>query len=141
MSVLNLRQEHPEAVAEIESAAREGMITSQAAAEAQATAVTAAVAEEQTRIMGLVTATMGEETGTKFAAVVSAGLTAEQATALGIRCAVSESSVDEASRAAILAGIKDAAPGALKGAQPTGGEAEAKSAAVSAIAAGGSVKQ
>jgi len=138
MDARTLRQEHPEAVAEIESAAREGMITNQAAAEAQAAAVTAAAAAEQSRIMGLVTATMGEETGNRFAGVVSAGLTAEQATSLGISCAPPAGAADDASRAAILEGLKGAAPAGLKGVQPAGAESEARKSAVSVIAQGGS---
>jgi len=137
-TVPELINEHPDLVADIEQAARSGMV-----AQADATQVTAeAVAAERSRILGLHAATHGEEAGNKFAAVVAAGLDAEQATALGITIgatATLETTLDETSRAAILQGLKDAAPEGLKGAQPTGEQAE-RAAAVSAIAAGGSRK-
>lgn len=110
MDAQTLRQEHPEAVAEIESAAREGMITNQAAAEAQAAAVTAAITAERTRILGLSAVVMGVEACARLTTVVESGITAEQATALG----VTAQSGDAASRAAILDAITTAAPAGLK---------------------------
>lgn len=146
MDARTLKQEHPEAVAEIEAAAREGMITQQAAASGgsgpmcgtcsckdctsgecsnctknphekdphHAAAFSRGAAAEQTRVLGLVSAAFGEDTGKKFAAVAGKGLSADDMAALGISFAPSESG-DAASRAAILAAVIAGAPAGLKG--------------------------
>jgi len=136
MTIEELRNENPDLVAEIEQAARSGMVAQADATQATAEAVTA----ERSRILGLHAATHGEEAGNKFAAVVAAGLDVEQASALGITIGITatlETTLDEESRSAILQGIKAAAPAGLKGTLPAGEKAE-REAAVSAIAAGGS---
>jgi signal peptide peptidase SppA len=135
MNITELRENHPELVAQIESDARTGMVAESAVQEA--------TAAETTRLLGLVTATMGEETGTKFGAVVASGLTAEQATTLGItvNAAGTESQADLESRAAILKGIQGVAPEGMQGIKPADAAAEARTSAVSAIAAGGSIKK
>lgn len=136
MTIEELRNENPDLVAEIERAARVGML---AQADADA-ALALAVSTERTRILDLHAATHGSEAGGKFAAVVNAGLEAEQVKALGVTVAPAgtlDAAADEASRQAILQGLKDAAPEGLKNAKPAGEQAE-RAAAVSAIAAGGS---
>jgi signal peptide peptidase SppA len=138
MKLEDLRNENPDLVAEIERAARVGMVVQADVDTALATAVTA----ERSRILDLHAATHGEEAGEKFAAVVTAGLNAEQVKALGVTVgptATLDATVDEASRAAILQGLKDSAPEGLKNAKPAGEQAD-RAAAVSAIAAGGSKK-
>lgn len=110
MDAQTLRQEYPEVVAEIESAAREGMITNQAASEAQAAAVTAATAAERSRVLGLSAVVMGADATARLTTVVESGITAEQATALGVTAGTG----DAASRAAILDAITNAAPAGLK---------------------------
>lgn len=134
MNMQELKDNHPELVAQIESDARTGMVTEAAAQEA--------TAAENTRLLGLVSATMGEETGKKFSAVAASGLTVEQATTLGITvsAASAETKTDLESRAVILKGIQDAAPEGMQGIKPADKAAEDRSSAVSAIAAGGSIK-
>lgn len=138
MDITQLRENHPDLVAQIEADARQGMI---AAAEA-ATATATAVAAEQSRVCGLVTAAFGGEPGKKLSAVAAKGLTAEDVSTLGITFAASstETTLDEASRAAILQAIKDGSVKGLNGIQPVAGEAAERSAAASGIAAGGKRK-
>jgi len=135
MNLQELKDNHPELVAQIESEARTGMVAE--------TAVQEATVAENTRLLALVSATMGEETGTKFSAVAASGLTAEQATTLGITvsAASTETKTDMASRTAILQGLQAVAPEGMQGIKPADKAAEARSSAVSAIAAGGSIKQ
>lgn len=135
MDITQLRENHPDLVAQIETEARQGMIAQVDAATAQALAVAA----EQTRVCSLVTAAFGEESGQKLSAVAAKGLTAEDVSTLGITFAASapETGGDEASRAAILQGLKNAAPAGLNGVQPVAGTAEERSTVVSGIAAGG----
>ena len=135
MTLEELREQNPDLVAQIEAAAREGMI---AKADAD-TQCTEAVSAENERLIGLVSAAFGEESGTKFKAVAAKGLTAEDLQDLGITLAQVQEG-DAESRAAILAGLSDAAPNGLNTAQPEGGEAAERKQAVSAIAAGGSVQ-
>lgn len=84
------------------------------AVEDQKEAISAAVTAERDRITGLASAAFGEESGTKFATIVSAGLNAEQVSALGISIGVSASTADAESRNQILAAIKEG------GQQPVG---------------------
>lgn len=138
MDITQLKENHPDLVAQIVTEARQGMIAAAEAATAQALAVTA----EQSRICGLVTAAFGEEPGKKLSAVAAKGLTAEDVSTLGITFAAStaETTGDEASRAAILQAIKDGAAKGLNGVQPIAGEAAERSAMASGIAAGGKRK-
>lgn len=134
MNIEQLRENHPDLVAQIESEARNGMVT--------VAAVQEAATAEQTRLLSLVSATMGDDTGNRFAAVVTSGLTADQATALGVSLipAGHESIMDAESRAAILAGIQSAAPTGMQGLKPADSGEEERTSVVSAIAAGGSIK-
>lgn len=135
MTITELRETHPELVAQIESEARNGMVAETALQEAAAT--------EQTRLLALVSATMGADTGNRFGAVVAAGLTAEHAATLGVTLtpAGQAQSLDAETRAAILAGIQSAAPAGMQGIKPADSEFEERTSAVSAIAAGGSIRQ
>lgn len=138
MNIQELRNEHPDLVAQVEQEARAGMV---AQAEAD-TALATAVSTERSRILDLHAATHGEEAGGKFAAVVNAGLNADQVKELGVNVvptADAAANVDEASRQAILEGLQAAAPNGLKNTK-SGGEQAERSAAVSVIAAGGSRK-
>lgn len=136
MDLTQLRNEHPELVSQIENEARTGMIAVAEATSAQAVAVTA----EQTRMVALVAATMGEETGAKLGAIAAKGLTGEDVKDLGIVLSTTAESsvVDKESRAAILQGLHAVAPEGVKGAKLVAGEAAERTAAASAIAAGGS---
>ena len=138
MNLETLKENHPDLVSQIESEARQGMVSVADASTAQA----AAVAAEQSRVCGLVTAAFGEASGTKLAAVAAKGLTADDVASLGITFAASaaDSSADEASRAAILSALKNVAPEGLKGVQPAAGEAADRSAAAKTIAAGATRK-
>lgn len=137
MTIAELKENHPALVAQIEEDARRGMIAEDEAANRQAAALQEFATTERSASAALVTTLFGEEPGKKFAAVVDAGLNSDQVKTLGISLAVDESTVDTESRTAILAGLKDAAPAGLTGLKATG-EAAERTAAVSAIAAGGS---
>jgi signal peptide peptidase SppA len=96
MDLEKLKADHPDLVAQIEAAAREGMV------------VVATVTEERGRICALVSAAFGEEPGKKFAAVVEKGLTAEDIQSFGITFGGNESSTaDIESRKEILDGLKE----------------------------------
>lgn len=139
MNITELKELHPDLVAQIESEALQDMISA-----TEATASTnLAVSAEQERICSLVSAAFGEESGKKLTAVAAKGLTAEDVTTLGISFAAEApgSQSDEASRAAILAALQQAAPEGLKGVQPVAGAEADKAAAVNVIAAAGSAKR
>jgi signal peptide peptidase SppA len=129
MNIEILRADHADLVEQITSAAKAGMIESTEAEKA----TTAAVAAERSRIMELVSASFGAEPAAKLSAVVEKGLTAEEMQTLGIIvCAPPEPDSSEA----MLAALKNVAPQGLNPLQPQGNEE--RSAAISAIAAGGS---
>jgi signal peptide peptidase SppA len=102
MDMKTLKAEHPDLVTQIETEARAGMVLATVAATAQATAVSA----ESTRILSLVSATLGAETGDKISAIAGANLSAEQITSLGITVAPAASG----EQAKMLAAITGAAP-------------------------------
>lgn len=134
MTLDELRDKHPDLVAQVEAQAREGMI---AQAEAD-TARTEAVAAENTRIMDLVQAAIGEESAGKIRAAADKGLSAEDLQSLGVNLAPPTTGGGD--RQAILDALHNAAPTGLHAGNTQTGEAAEKQAAVSAIAAGGSVK-
>jgi hypothetical protein len=134
MNLDELRDKHADLVAQVEAQAREGMI---AQAEAD-TARTEAVAAENTRIMDLVQAAIGEEGAGKIRAAADKGLTAEDLQSLGVNLAPAASGAGD--RQAILDALHNAAPTGLHTGNAQTGETAEKQAAVSAIAAGGSVK-
>lgn len=125
MTKAEILEQFPEAAAEI---------AADAAADNQAsgkkTGTESAVA--------LVSATMGEEIGGKFKALIESGISSEQATALGIKIESSAVVNDEASRAAILAGIQAAAPSGVNGGKAVENETADKAAAIAAMVSGGS---
>jgi signal peptide peptidase SppA len=86
--------------------------------------------------IALVTATMGDTVGGKIKALVETGITAEQATALNIKIESGDVVNDEASRAEILAALKNAAPVGVQGSKATE-EATERAAALASIAEGG----
>jgi signal peptide peptidase SppA len=86
MTIEQLKEENPDLVAQIETEARKGMITQAAADTARSEAVTA----ETTRVMGVVTAAVGEETGKKLQTIVAANLDGEQVAALGLSASGSQ---------------------------------------------------
>lgn len=92
MDAKELREKYPGVVAEIENAARVGMVDE------------ARVTDERNRVVSLVAAAFGEEPGAKFGAVVEKGLSADDLKTLGISFAVAgaDSNVDEKSRKEIL---------------------------------------
>ena len=136
ITLATLKKDHPDLVAQIEAAAREGML----ARADHETALAAARSEERTAIVALHGAVFGEETGGKFAAIVETGVSAETAKALGVNLAAPAVNGDEASRQKILEGLHNAAPAGLKPGETEASEATERKAAASAIAAGGSVK-
>ena len=100
MDVKELREKHPGVVAEIETAARAGMVEEKE--------VGAKVATERTRVIALVAAAFGEEPGAKFGAVVEKGLSADDLKTLGISFAVAgDNASDKESRKEILDALKD----------------------------------
>lgn len=115
MTVAELRAEHPDLVSQIEAAAREGMIT-QADHDSALTAARAEAASAGAStpplasLLALHGAVFGAEANKKFAALVETGITADQATALGI----TSSSGESESRSAILEALTNAASGGVK---------------------------
>lgn len=137
LTIEAMKKDHPELLAQIETAARVGMIATAEAATAQAQAVTA----ESTRVLALVSATLGAETGKKLETIVSANLSAEQVTALGLNIAPPVATAEGQTQAEMLAAITNVAPAGVKAvAGKTDTAAEERKSTVSAIAAGGSVK-
>lgn len=132
----SLRKDHPDLVARIEADARQGMI-------AQADHEQAITAARQ-GVLDLHAAVYGEEPAAKFKAVVDSGATADMAKALGVDLSAKDDATDQddgqatdqASRQAILAGLKDSAADPLKGRKAASGEDAERSALAKAIAAG-----
>ena len=108
MTEQELREKHPDLVAGIEEKARQGMITQADADSAKQQAVTA----ENERVMTLVTAAVGEETGKKIAAASAKGLTAEDLTALGIDLSATGQQTEQGQ---MLEAITNAASKGVKG--------------------------
>jgi signal peptide peptidase SppA len=134
MDLATLKKDHPELLAQIEAAARQGMI---AQAEADAARIEATAAES-TRILALVTAAVGEESGKRIAAAAAKGLTAEDLAALGVNLA--PVAAVGATETQMLAAITAAASPGVGALAVKGTEDDARTSAVSAIAAGGSKK-
>ncbi|MGE4544210.1 MAG: S49 family peptidase [Pedobacter sp.] len=133
MTLLELREKHPDLVAQIETEASAGMITQAAADTARAEAVTA----ESTRVMSLVQAAIGEEGAGKIRAAADKGLTADDLQALGVSLApVATGDADLATRNAMLEGITGAAPAALRTGNAVTGEAAEEQVVTNAILAG-----
>lgn len=112
-----LRAEHADLVAQIETAARTGMVAQADHESALATARSDAAASARTGLLALHGAVFGAEASTRFTAIVESGVTADQAKTLGITATAGG---DEASRAAILQALHAAAPDALRPAQVQG---------------------
>jgi signal peptide peptidase SppA len=134
MDLATLKENHPDLVAQIEAAARQGMI---ALAEAE-TARTEAVAGERGRVLALVTAAVGEESGKRISAAAEKGLTAEDLAALGVNLAPVAAAGETEQQ--MLAAITGAADKGVSGSVVKPGDADQRKSAVSAIAAGGSIK-
>lgn len=134
MTIEELREQHPDLFAQVENDARLGMISQADADSAQ----TQAVSGEQTRIMGLVSATLGEEVGGKLSAVVSAGLTVEQVSSLGISV-VPQSAGNETEEKMLSAITAAASKGVSAAAVKTEGEETERKTASSRMAKAGSV--
>ncbi len=137
MDLKALKEKHPDLVAQVEAAAREGMIAKADHDTALTEARTEAGDEGRKSVLDLHSALYGDEAGEAFQAVVDSGVTAEQAKSLGVSLAP-QNSDDEESRKAILAGITAAAPEGVQAGKPESGEETERQAAVSAIASGGS---
>lgn len=135
MTLPELREKHPDLVAQIEAEARKGMI---AQADAD-TAVAAATESERARVLDLVSAAVGEETGRRIAAAADKGLTADDLQALGVQLAPAAEGGEARQQMldAITAAASPGVQGSAAGARP--GEAEQRTATASAIAAGGSL--
>lgn len=111
-TVAEIRAQHPDLVTLIETEARAGMVLASVASTAQAQAVSA----ESTRVLALVSATLGAETGDKITAIVNANLSAEQVAALGIT--VDSAIASRGEQAKLLAAITAAAPNGVGPASP-----------------------
>lgn len=122
MNLEELRQKHPDLVAQVEARAREGLIAATEAETARVQAVTA----EADRILALVEHAVGAEAGGKIRAAAAKGLTAEDLQALGVNLAPPQAADgDDAARNAMLAAITGAAPqGVRTGTGQTGEQAE-----------------
>lgn len=131
MTIEQLKAECPDVVEAIAAEAKAGMMN-QADADA---AVTAATEATTARICGLVSATMGAETGDKLTALVQSGISAEQATALNIKIDA-RANADLESRAAILAALQAAAPHGLNNAKQTDTAADERKTIAATIASG-----
>lgn len=101
MNKEQLKAQHPELYDALISEGRE-----QAAAENGAK-VTEAVTAEQARVVAMVSAAFGEESGTKFGAVVGKGLSADDIKTLGISFSGQSAADDAESRKEILAALKE----------------------------------
>lgn len=130
MTIEELREQHPELAAQIEAAARRGMI---AQAEAD-TARTEAVSEATTRVLGVAHALFGEAAGNKLTQVVNTGLTSEQVQELGIALAPAGNGTEQQ----MLDAITNAAAKGVGGTVVKPGEESERKTAAAAIAAGGS---
>lgn len=114
MKLDDLKKNHPDLVAQIETEARQGMI-----AQAELDAARAeAVGAETARIMGVVAAALGEEPGKKIAAIVSANLTAEQVKDLGLSASASASAAGSGAQQQMLDAITAAS---AQGVRPAAG--------------------
>lgn len=110
MEIINTEQlaaAYPALVAQVREEAMRSVDTAAAKTEASKT--------ERERIMGLAVAHLGEEEGKKFKAIVEAGLTVEQYTAVRATITAQEpaaaaQTTEDAKRAEMLAAIKAAGP-------------------------------
>lgn len=137
MNLEQLNAEHPDLVDQIRAEARQGMVAQADHETALASARGEAATEARQPVLDLASAVFGEELGGKFTAAVEAGLTAETASALGVSFAPQAA----AGNPALLEALQAAAAEPVSGAKPAAaGESEARKAAVSAIASGGSIK-
>lgn len=128
MNMEQLKADHADLVEAIKAEATSGMIAKEEADKG------AAAATE--RVCGLVAATMGAEVGDKLTALVQSGISAEQATTLGIKIEHPGVVADEQSRAAILAGITAAAPAGVQRAAAVATEADERKTVAATIASG-----
>jgi signal peptide peptidase SppA len=110
MTIEQLREEHPDLLTQIENQARQGMIAQAEADTAKATAVTA----ENTRVMGIVAALVGDQVGKQLTTIVSANLTAEQVADLGLSVAATAGGSIQQQ---MLTAITSAAPAGIRPAQ------------------------
>lgn len=133
MTLEELKQNHPDLYEQILAEGRQGMIT-QAAADA---ASSEAVTTERGRVLGLVTACLGEEPGKRLSTIVTANLSAEQVADLGLTIAPPAAGSETEQK--MLEAITNIASKGVKGATgKVDAETEERKSAVSAIAAGGS---
>jgi len=132
MTIEQLKADHPDVVEAIAAEARTGMIT-QAEADAAVTAATQTATE---RVCGLATAAMGAETGAKLTALVQSGISAEQATALGVTITTAGSAADLETRKEMLAAITSAAPAGVQNPAKPATEADERKTVAATIASG-----
>lgn len=110
MTLEDLRTQHPELVSRIEASAREGMITRADHESAVNAARAESSAATKTSVIALHAAVFGEDANKRFSAIVESGVTAEQATALGVTATTGE----DADKSAILSALHAVAPAGLK---------------------------
>lgn len=101
MNKEQLKAQHPELYDALISEGREQAVAENSAKVAEA------VTAEQTRVVALVSAAFGEESGTKFGAVASKGLSVDDVKTLGISFSGSSAAGDAESRKEILAALKE----------------------------------
>jgi len=129
-----LQEKHPELVAQIEADARKGMVSQEDATTATSEAVTA----EQGRCMGIAKALLGEDAGTKLAAVVETDLTVEQVGKLGITIGAEST---DTTQQQMLDAITSAGAKGLQPAKVSQSEDEERKALSSRLAELGSKKK
>jgi capsid assembly protease len=112
MNLETLRAEHPDLVAQIETAARVGMIAQAEHDTALAAARSETGASARTGLLALHEAVFGAEANQRFAAIVESGVSAAQATALGVTAATGNG--DQASRQQILQALQGASSNGLR---------------------------
>ena len=135
MTLEELKENHPDLYAQVQTDARQGLID-QGAID---TAKTEAVSAERTRCLSLVAATLGEETGSKLQAIVEAGLDAEQVQKLGISIAPAEAAASSTQRQ-MLDAITAAAPKGVKAAGVQDDEHAQRKNVIDFMAKAGSTK-
>lgn len=133
MNLEELKEQNPALYEQLVAEARQGMITQADADAARSEAVTT----EQGRVLGLVTACLGDETGKRLSTIIAANLSAEQITDLGLTIAP-PAAASETEQKMLEAITGAAAPGVRGSTGKIDAEAEERRSAASVIAAGGS---
>lgn len=130
MDLKQLKAEHPGLVAEL-------LAEFETEAKAKAPDVATAVATERTGLLALVGAALGDQAGERVAALVAAGVSAEQVKAVsGVLGQAPAAPAAPDTKAQILAGLQAAAPDPVGAMQPAAPEKQQAEAVVSGLVLG-----